>query len=132
MIPEAILAETNASLRRIALCGVKMVMALPAAIPLTAQGAAKLHRKMYRYSMKRTIAFAVKRTANRLVDVNLEKLDSLLKQNDAAFSPLFARQPNRMSNHARRDVLLQAMTWAWTKEILKAAIEKHPDMHMNE
>ena len=120
MLPEAILAETNASLRRIAMCGASM------------QGAAKLHRVLFNYSMEKTIAFAVKRTADRLVHIKLEKLDALLKQNDAAFSPLFARQPRHMSNHARRDVLLQAMTWICTQEILKAAIGKHQDMHLIE
>ncbi len=127
MQAEAILAETNSSLRSIALCGVNMALPSQAAARLTA----RIHRRIYIYSLKRTVAFAVKGAAARLVHFPLEKLNALHQQNEAAFSQLFDLQPQSMSAHAKRDVLLQALTWTSTKEILEATIVMHPDMHLN-
>jgi hypothetical protein len=131
MQAEAILAETNSSLRSIALCGVNMALPSQAAARLTARHAARIHRRIYIYSLKRTVAFAVKGAAARLVHFPLEKLNALHQQNEAAFSQLFDLQPQSMSAHAKRDVLLQALTWTSTKEILEATIVMHPDMHLN-
>ena len=123
MTAEAILAETSSTLQSIAMRGVTMV-ALPTVSP---QKAARLHRKIYIDSMRRTIALAVKTTSTRLARFPLAKLSELLQQNESAFSSL----PEHSSAVARRDALLRAMTCSWTKDIINAAIAQHPDMHLN-
>ena len=118
---EAVILETTMSLKRTAWDGAQMALQ-------SARGSDVQQR--YHAAMQATIAFAVKKTAQYLLEsVSLKELYDMRARNMAMRSPLYDLPPafHLLSTASKCDVIDRAMVWMWTDEILDAAISSYPD-----